>query len=232
MAPVSTKKKPVLAATYWPTNGHMIADLAKIGYLKKNLLTLDPTYGEGLWWTEWQPSEGKLFDHDLKIDGHDFRNLPYRDNYFGQITYDPPYVSVGGRDTSNIKVMYDAYGLRDAPTSPVKLQKLINEGLTEMYRLVRPARRLASGELSGGIVICKQMNYVSSGKLHLGIFHTMYHAWDLGFEIEAQLFHVRKSGGPQPQNRTKKLKNGKIVKSKQQHPHNNVSCALVLRKVS
>lgn len=222
------KAKPVLAATLWPTNADIITDLARLRYMRRGVVTLDPTYGEGNWWTLWRPTN--LVTHDLKIDGIDFRNLPYKDNTFGQIAYDPPYVSPGGRETSNIKEMYDAYGLTKAPTSPRKLQELINDGLSEMWRVCKPARRTSTGELSGGIVICKVMNYISSGTLWPGIARTLWFAEELGFELEEQLFHVRKSGGPQPGNRTKKLPNGKKIKSRQQHARNNVSCMLVLRK--
>lgn len=41
---------PVLAATAWKTNADLIVDCARLGYLRKEWITLDPTYGRGLWW--------------------------------------------------------------------------------------------------------------------------------------------------------------------------------------
>lgn len=203
---------PILACNNWPTNAHLIEDVAKLGYLKRSDLTLDSTYGKGVWWRRWRPKV--LFDHDLAIDGHDFRDLPYEDETFDAVAFDPPYVSIGGRETTKIKKFYDQYGLRGAPTSPEALQMLINDGLTEQWRLVK----------TGGIVIVKAMSYVSSGKLYFGDYHTLQHALWLRFKIEDRfIMHGRPRQQP-PRTR----KDGK--KSKQQHARNNASVLFVLRK--
>lgn len=207
-------KAPVLACNQWTNNAFLIEDVAKLGYLKHSLLTLDPTFGKGVWWKRWRPKV--LFDHDLAVDGHDFRNMPYADGTFPQIAFDPPYVSMGGRATTKIRKFYEQYGLIGAPTSPEKLQALINDGVTEMYRLAAPK----------AIVLVKNMNYVSSGKLYLGTHWTTAHALSLGFKVEDQfILHGRARQQPK---RTRK--DGK--KSKQKHARNNYSTLLVLRKVS
>ncbi len=46
----------IYAAQKWPTNAHMIVDAARLGYLRKDWWTLDPTYGLGNFWTLWQPT--------------------------------------------------------------------------------------------------------------------------------------------------------------------------------
>lgn len=208
-------KPPVLACDHWKNNAYLIRDgVARLGYLRRNLLTLDPTYGQGVWWRLWRPHV--LFDHDIAMDGHDFREMPYPDGMFPQIAYDPPYVSMGGRATTKIRKFYEQYGLIGAPTSPQKLQALINDGLTEMYRLAAPK----------GIVIAKTMNYVSSGKLQLSELWTMNHAEQLGFVIEDRfILHGRPRQQPK---RTRK--DGK--KSKQKHARNNASTMFVLRKAA
>lgn len=208
----------VLSCQFFPDNGTIIKQCARLGYLKKSMRILDPTYGNGLWWTEVKFP--KLVAHDLAIDGLDFRSLPHKSRSFDAITYDPPYVSVGGRESSNIKEMYDAYGLLGAPTSPAKLQTLINDGLTEMVRLLRPS----------GYLLVKCQNYVSSGKLFLGVNNTLNHGLMLGLTVQDQFIHARKSGGPQPKNRTKTLPSGEKVKSKQQHSRNNWSTMIVFQK--
>lgn len=207
--------KPVLACTQWQDNSYMIEDIAaKLRYLRRSMLVLDPTYGKGVWWKRWRPRN--LYDHDLAIDGHDFRDLPYPDGTFDAIAFDPPYVSMGGRETTKIRKFYEQYGLIGAPTSPQKLQALINDGLTEMHRLV--AKR--------GIVIVKTMNYVSSGQLQPSVLWTADQATALGFRIEEWLtFHGRPRQQPK---RTRK--DGK--KSRQMHARNNASTAFVLRKVA
>lgn len=195
----------VKAATPWPTNAHLIKACAQLGYLKEEWRTLDPTYGQGRWWVLWRPDD--LVTHNRKVDGSDFRCLPYPDGAFDAIAYDPPYVSVGGRKTSGIEGMYDGYGLIDAPDSPAGLQVLINDGLTEMYRLVRPK----------GYVLVKCQDYVSSGKLWIGTHHTLTHGLSLGFTLEDRLEHI--SGQrPQPANR------------RQVHARRNLSTLFVFRK--
>jgi hypothetical protein len=209
--------KPILAATYFKTNAEIIQACVTLGFLNRDMKVLDPTYGNGLWWTLWKPR--RLVKHDLTLDGVDFRNQPHRDNSFDAAAYDPPYVSVGGRETSRIKAMYEAYGLLGAPVSPRLLQILINDGLKEMWRLVKPQ----------GYVLVKCQDYVSSGKLHSGTFHTEFVARDLGFEIVEKFIHVKKSGGPQPGNRTRKSESGERVASKQQHARHNASVLIVCR---
>ncbi len=185
-------KSPILRATFWTSNAELIQACVQLGYLKKKKRTLDPTYGKGIWWKKWQPKD--LVKHDLKLDGTDFRKLEYEDGSFEQITYDPPYVSVGGRASSEIKSFYEGYGLMGAPTSPALLQALINDGLTEMHRLLE----------MGGYCLVKCQNYVSSGKLWPGVYLTMRHAESLGFVLADEMLHIRKSGGPQPKGRTRK----------------------------
>lgn len=207
-------KPVILSCNKWTNNAYLIEDIAKLRYLKRNLLTLDPTYGKGVWWRRWAPNE--LFDHDLNIDGHDFRDLPYPAKTFGQIAFDPPYVSMGGRATTKIRKFYEQYGLIGAPTSPILLQALINDGLNEMHRLVIPK----------GIVLVKTMNYISSGKLQTSVLWTANHAREIGFEIEDWFtFHGRARQQPE---RTRK--DGKP--SRQKHARNNASTMFVLRKAA
>lgn len=207
-------KPIVLACNNWKDNSHLIEHVAQLGYLKRNVLTLDPTYGRGIWWKRFRPT--RLFDHDLEQDGHDFRNMPYPDETFKQIAYDPPYVSMGGRATTKIRKFYERYGLTGAPTSPAKLQTLINDGITEMYRLCK----------MGGIMICKVMDYISSGKFHHGTYLTVQHALSLGFAVVDRFIMW---GAPRMQPKRKR-KDGK--KSKQKHARNNCSFLYVFRKVS
>lgn len=217
---------PVLAATAWGDNSRLILACRDLGYLGDDDHVLDPTYEKGTWWKHWRPE--KLTTHNRDLDGSDFRALPYPDGTFDVVAYDPPYCAKGGRTTSGIVEMDERYGQEDAPKTPALLQALINDGLTEMYRVVRPK----------GVVLVKCMTYVSSGKLWLGTHHTLTHALTLGFECIDELLHVKKSRGPQPKERTRK---GPIdpatgeptrIPSRQQHAGRNVTTLFVLRKGS
>lgn len=197
---------PVLAATVWRTNGELIADCARLGYLHEDWHTLDPTYGRGTWWSIFRPRS--LVTHDIRIDDVDFRRLSEADETFEAIAYDPPYVSVGGRRTTGMPDMHDRYGLTDAPKSPAQLQEVIDAGLAEMYRVAKP----------GAFVLCKCQDYTSSGKLWIGTHWTLTTGLRLGFELFDRLEHVADSPRPQPPGR------------RQVHARRNLSTLLVLRK--
>lgn len=195
----------VLAADTWRTNGHLVADIARLGYLNADDHVLDPTFGRGLWWTVWQPKH--LTVHDLRIDGTDFRDLPYDDATFDAVAFDPPYVSVGGRKTTTIPDMHDRFGLTDAPTSPAGVQELINDGLTETTRVLRPK----------GVLLVKCQDYISSGKLWPGTHLTLNHAFTLNLNLIDRLEHI---GRPRPQ----------PAGRRQVHARRNLSTMLIFRR--
>jgi hypothetical protein len=205
----------VWAASVWADNAAVIYSCSKLGYLRKEWVILDPTFGGGKWWTKWKPDT--LITHDIAIDKVDFRKLPEPDDTFDAVAFDPPYVSTGGRKTSTIDEFNAAYGLTEAPRTPALLQELIHDGMTEMRRVLKPK----------GILLVKCKTYVSSGKLWLGPHHTIDHAHRLGFEVIDILQHLG-DPGPQPQDRSRK--DGKPVV--QVHTRQNYSSLIVLKKGS
>lgn len=222
----------VLAATDWKTNAELIADVAKLGYLRKDWVTLDPTFGKGIWWQLWRPDN--LYTYNREIDGSDFRSLPDENDTYDAIAFDPPYVALGGRKTSNIPDMTAGYGLITTPKSPAELQDLINDGMEEMYRLVKP----------GGIILCKCMDYISSGQFWNGTYLTQEWAIEkLGLRQVDRFTHLGHPG-PQPGGRTRKCPSCKglsaaecrecdgkgSVLSVQQHARQNISTLFVFTK--
>lgn len=194
---------PVLAAQHWTSNAELILDLHELCYLRDDDEVLDPTYGKGTWWKLWSPRN--LAHHDLALDGVDFRDLPYVDNRFDVVAFDPPYVSVGGRTTSGIPEMLERYGLVGAPTSPAGVQTLINAGLTECARVARRH------------VLVKCQDYISSGKFFDGTFQTRDRALELGLVLQDRFVHLTH---PRPQPR----------RDRQVHARNNLSTMFVFSK--
>lgn len=195
----------VMAATAWRTNADMIADCVRLGYLRVDAVTLDPTYGRGTWWNKWLPED--LTVHDIALDGVDFRDLPHDNEAFDAIAFDPPYVCVGGRKTTGMPDFHDRYGLTAAPSSPHELQALINDGLREQHRVLKP----------GGTLLVKCQDYVSSGKLWLGTHWTLSCGMGLSLECIDRLEHL---SGPRPQPPGRR----------QVHARRNLSTLFVFRK--
>ena len=195
----------VYSTMAWATNGVMIKDVARLGYLRQEWHTLDATPGRLVWWRCWRPDSLVCRWHNDDA-GWDFRAMDYEDQTFDAVVLDPPYVSVGGRSTSGINGMHAAYGMDGTPLTPQGVQRDIDLGLAECGRVVK----------KGGIVLVKCQNYVTSGKLYPGLFNTWAEAMILGFQLVDHLTHV---SGPRPQ-----------PDRPQQHARRNSSDLLVLRR--
>lgn len=199
----------IMAATPWHTNANLIADCAKLGYLKDEWLTLDATYGRGNWWKKWRPN--KLVTNDInpqsEADHHeDFRTTSWGDQHFDAVAYDPPYIAPGGRAKSTISGFNARFGLHSTPRKPDDLQWYIYEGLDEARRIVRHK----------GMILVKCKNYVNGGKLWAGMFHTWQGGHSLGLELVDCLQHLSGTG---PQSQTT-----------QEHARQNYSTLLVFKR--
>ena len=186
-----TITEPVLRAHRWPNNSALIADVHRLGYINDTDVVLDPTFGKGNWWNEYRPQ--LLVDHDLKIDGVDFRALPEPDGYFDVVAFDPPYIAPGSRDKSTIGQFNDAYGIDHCPRTPAELHDMIVDGLHEFRRVLKPK----------GILLVKAMNYVTSGKYLPAAYDILDEATSLGFTLIDEFVHIG-NPGPQPKGRGQK----------------------------
>jgi hypothetical protein len=92
----------ILAHGDWKTNAELIRDCASLGYLHGDWYTLDPTYGLGTFWSLWRPHTLVASDIDpaksLWGGATDFTNLPWSNNLFDAVVFDPPYKLNGTPD--------------------------------------------------------------------------------------------------------------------------------------
>jgi hypothetical protein len=83
----------------------MIEDVARLGYLDG--VVFDATYGEGTFWREWKPD--MLVTNDLykPADHHcDFRQMPFEDDAFDVVVFDPDYKLTGTPASGNKDFIY------------------------------------------------------------------------------------------------------------------------------
>lgn len=205
--PTSSSSGLVLAAQQWPTNSDLIVDVARLGYLQTDWRVLDPTFHAGTWWRTWRPTEGQLVTRCRDLDGSDFRDLSeFPDGHFDAIAFDPPYAAQGSKTTTTMPDYNARYGRDVVKSDASAVQHLMNDGLTEMWRLIRP----------DGIVLMKCQDYVWSGDLHLGTHWTLTHAIALGFIVEERFEMYALSPSPQPK-RSRCLRCGAKIQRRRDH---------------
>jgi hypothetical protein len=217
------RRRMIRAAQTWRTNAELVADCARLGYIKGHVL--DPTWGQGKWWTIvhrpiFEPKLLSITAHDkFTLDGVDFRALPEADDTFDSVAFDPPYVSPGGRETTTIQEMFDAYGMGATPKTPWELFCYNDAGFAECVRVVKP----------GGTICYKSKDYITSGKLQpvthwiIEAANRVVHADRVGrFAPRADLEYVDRLehiGNPGPQSQRTQV-----------HARRNLSTMLVFRK--
>lgn len=210
----------ILAATAWPSNADMIADIAALGYLHEDNHVVDLTYGRGKWWTKWRPrSITAITDRSVfhaaqyahagvqVIADADYTSLPtIADNTFDASVFDPPYVSMGGRSTTGLPDFADRYGLTHAAATPASLHEYNMRGLAEASRITKP----------GGFILVKCAPYISSGKRQDGDIWMRRDGQEMGLTIYDVLIHVG-TVRPQPPGR------------RQLHSRNNYSVLIAFK---
>lgn len=211
-----TLAAPVLSATTARTNGELVAEAARLGYL--NGRVLDPTYGRGKWWTDYQPDE-LVWHTDRHPDGtptgFDFRDIPHPDATFDTVAWDPPYVPPGGRSTSTVPDFHDRFGLADTPGSPEAQHAYNMDGAREAARVLRP----------GGYLLWKCMDYVHWMRYYPVTAWVERDAAGLGLETADKFVHLSGTG-PQP------LLNRDGTARVQRHSRRNWSMLIVFRKTA
>lgn len=206
----------VYAATEWPNNGAMIADVARI-YLRREWPTIDVTYGKGVFWKLFRPDV--LVCHDLASDGVDFRDLPHGDGEFMVSALDPSY-KLHGTATAKLVEFDERYGL-GRYMSVADRHRMICDGIVETGRVTAPK----------GFLLVKCQDQVCGGRVHWQTRIFAEQAEKCGFVL-VDRFEMLRKGRPQPKRKLKPAKDGtpRIQKRPQQHALHNISTLLVLQK--
>lgn len=130
---------PVLAIQKWANNGHLIADCARLGYLRKEWLTLDPTYGYGAFWSVWRPDDLVACDlNPVKSPfgrSVDFTDLPWPDRHFKAAVFDAPYKLNGTPSAGRPGDIDERYGVDVGGRDWKARMRLLLAGAREVARV-------------------------------------------------------------------------------------------------
>lgn len=147
-------KEPVLAIQKFPNNGYLIRECARLGYLKKSWLTLDPTYGYGTFWKIWKPRELVACDGNPAKSpigfSVDFTDLPWPDLYFDASVFDGPYKFNGNpSDTDGVD---ERFGVEEYTRWQDRMDLLVRGAVevgrvTETYLLVKCQDQVVSSKI-------------------------------------------------------------------------------------
>lgn len=198
---------PVMSIGKWATNADLIADCARLGYLRSEWKTLDPTYGYGTFWQKWQPDElvGTDLDPAKSTTGRgvDFTCLPWQAGTFDAVVFDPPYKLNG--NPSDTAGMDERYGVHTYTDWRDRME-LIRRGLTECDAVYNGT----------GYLLLKCQDQVCSGKVRWQTVEFTNHAAALGLGLVDRFDLL--SYRPQPAGR------------RQVHARRNSSTLLVFKR--
>ena len=138
-------------------------------HVTKGAKIADVTYGKGVFWKNIDMSQYDFSPSDI-ADGIDCRNLPYKDNSFDAIVFDPPYMEGFYRKGNTTKAgdgthntFREHYSNGDEIPQPnggkwhEAVFEIYNEGGKEAHRVLK----------DGGIFIVKCQDEVSANKQNL-----------------------------------------------------------------
>lgn len=202
-------ESPVLAIQTWASNAELIADCARLGYLREDWRTLDCTYGYGTFWNRWQPRRLVGTDIDPNKNafepGHsvDFTKLPFSSRSFDAVVFDPPY-KLNGAPDENAGGVDERFGVHKTTDWRDRMQ-LIRDGLVECERV-----------LGDGYLLLKCQDQVCSGKVRWQTIEFTNQAFGLGLGLVDRFDFL--SYRPQPNGR------------RQVHARRNASTLLVFKR--
>lgn len=161
MSPQIKSTEPdIMLAGRWRTNGHLIADLAKLGILTKDQTIIDLTYGRGAFWSQWQPEHliGVTYrtgqattTETTALADDDFTALQRSYPPADVVVFDPPYMPAGSKSPS-LGGLLERYGI--ARLSAADVTALINAGMSEAVRICK----------AGGLILTKSGQGITGGK--------------------------------------------------------------------
>jgi hypothetical protein len=203
---MSEIKRPILTAMVVTSSAEIFPSILDL-YVEPGARIADVTYGRGVFWRKVPEGMYDLTATDSMEDGVYFQSLPYEDESFDVVVFDPPYMARGGGFNKG-----GGTGRRYHNTKRDQhlVLKDYSEGAEEAHRVLVP----------GGLLILKCQDGVEHAEQH------WMHCWIMAgleeseeWKIEDLFIMMRKSAPP-------------MRHAHQRHARKNHSFFVVARKVS
>lgn len=156
-------------------------------YAKDGFKIADVTYGNGNFWKKIDMTKYSFFPSD--INGKcslvcDFKNLPYANEEFDMVIFDPPYL-LGSSAPINEDLDNTYLNNKKGGWGLDFVHNLYKEGMVEAQRVLK----------TKGVLLVKCQDQVESGKNHFEHIFVYNLALELGFLVE-DLFILTRTGVP------------------------------------
>jgi tRNA G10 N-methylase Trm11 len=201
----------LIFSAHMGTNEDVFPNILSL-YVPAGSRVADVTHGRGVFWNRVDTEQYELAASDLRT-GVDCRELPYADEDFDAIVFDPPYMHTPGGTAHNGHQNFEQYYANndDAPG-----EKKYHEAVLDLYfRAAREAWRVLRPD---GIYLLKCQDEVCANKQRLTHVEIINELVAIGFTVEDLFVVVRRN------------KPGVSRLLRQVHARKNHSYFLVFRK--
>jgi hypothetical protein len=163
--------------------------ILKLSKIFGDVSTLDLTYGLGVFWRLFTPSQLTTNDLSEEADRHqDFMATDFDDRSFELVVFDPPFTANGPTKQPHQLRYHSHRDQEGAPQNIKDVRRLLAGGIQEACRI--SARR----------VLVKTQDVVESGQLHANVNLALNTLVKSGFNIVGETeFHSNRR--PQPHGR-------------------------------
>ncbi len=211
-SPAGKATNELIFSAYQGMNAEVFPSVLSL-YVPPGSKIADITYGKGVFWKNVKLEQYELMKSDVK-QGIDCRALPYKDQTFDCVVFDPPYMHTPGGTAHEGHQNYESYYKNNGTGNGT--DKKYHEAVLALYFLgSKEAWRVLK---SGGILIVKCQDEVCACKQRLTHVEIINYLTETMFLVE-DLFVLMRTNKP-----------GVSRVLRQRHARKNHSYFLVFRK--